>query len=263
MKSKLALCIGIDDYPGPESLNGCVNDAHAWRNILYEFFGFALTDIRLLLNKEATKKNIIDTIKKILMASKHDDIFIITISCNGSYIANTEDKSYQEVLCPYDIENNWLKLSEISALTKDFFSGGKLTIILDASFNGTVTRTLLSQSLPGIRHTDDRRARFYSPALMGRPLLDNPWRAANEKIIWNCLVIKSCSNYEYAYDLYLNGAYHGAFSYFAIESIREALAKISIEQFLKKVTYKLQKAHFPQHPQLLSNNPNIDLPLFI
>lgn len=55
MSNKLALCIGINDYPGADSdLNGCVNDAHDWSTAL-SGYGFTC---RLLVDADATGKKI-------------------------------------------------------------------------------------------------------------------------------------------------------------------------------------------------------------
>jgi signal transduction histidine kinase len=60
---KLALCIGINDYPGTGSdLSGCINDANDWSNILKQK-GFT---VKKLLNKDATGKNILDGMKELI-----------------------------------------------------------------------------------------------------------------------------------------------------------------------------------------------------
>ena len=49
--SKLALCIGINDYPGTDSdLSGCLNDAQDWTAAL-SARGFKVTR---LIDREAT-----------------------------------------------------------------------------------------------------------------------------------------------------------------------------------------------------------------
>ena len=54
MKKK-AFCVGINDYPYDGSdLNGCVNDAKAWAQLLIEHFGFASTDVKTLFDSDAT-----------------------------------------------------------------------------------------------------------------------------------------------------------------------------------------------------------------
>ena len=57
--SKKALCVGINDYPYAGSdLNGCVNDAQAWAELLTDHYGFPSSDVTLLLDSQATKANV-------------------------------------------------------------------------------------------------------------------------------------------------------------------------------------------------------------
>ena len=67
MEKKLALCIGINDYPGTGSdLSGCINDANDWSKILTQK-GFT---VKKLLNKDATRKNILDTMKALIVQAE-------------------------------------------------------------------------------------------------------------------------------------------------------------------------------------------------
>ena len=62
MSQKLAVCIGINDYPGTGSdLYGCVNDANDWANML-ELRGFLC---RRILNAEATRNRICDELVRL------------------------------------------------------------------------------------------------------------------------------------------------------------------------------------------------------
>ena len=53
---KKALCVGINDYPYEgNDLNGCVNDAKAWADLLVEHYGFPRDNIQRLFDADATK----------------------------------------------------------------------------------------------------------------------------------------------------------------------------------------------------------------
>jgi len=56
--AKKALCVGINDYPygDDNDLNGCLNDARDWSTLLKKHFDF--TDVKTLLDAQATKVNI-------------------------------------------------------------------------------------------------------------------------------------------------------------------------------------------------------------
>ena len=179
MKKK-ALCIGINDYPyDGGDLNGCVNDANDWAQLLTEHYDFPKPDIKMLTDAEATKSNILEGIKTLLKGAQNGDVLVFTNSSHGSY---TPDKSgdepkYDEVLCPYDVKDNVIVDDELRELFSDIPSGVHLTVISDSCFSGTVTRAPLIDIIPGFRTPDDRRVRFLSPALRNVKILEDPWKA--------------------------------------------------------------------------------------
>ena len=51
--AKKAFCVGINDYPYEENdLNGCVNDARAWADLLVSHFDFPKSDVKLITDSE-------------------------------------------------------------------------------------------------------------------------------------------------------------------------------------------------------------------
>jgi len=85
-----------------------------------------------------------------------------------------------------------------------------------------VTRAPLSENLPGLRTPDDRRVRSLRPALIGRPVLQNPWRAIPkgrtkypQSKMKEVLLSGRTAN-EYSYDALTGGTYHGAMTYYAL-----------------------------------------------
>src|SRR5919202_1144620 len=139
--AKKAFCVGINDYPYDGSdLNGCVNDAHAWADLLVSHFDFARTDVKLITDSEATKSNMLAGIKDLLAGAASGDILVFTNSSHGSYVADTssDEPTYDEVICPYDIADNVLVDDELRALFTDLPRGVHLTVISDSCFSGTV-----------------------------------------------------------------------------------------------------------------------------
>ncbi len=105
--TKKALCIGINDYPAPiNKLAGCVNDANDWRDILVQR-GF---EVEQLLNKAATTDSMRKKIRKITQDARAGDTVVITYSGHGSWVPDVdgddEDDGKDEVLCPYDVQQN-------------------------------------------------------------------------------------------------------------------------------------------------------------
>ncbi|HEX2974609.1 MAG TPA: caspase family protein [Bacteroidales bacterium] len=84
---KKALCVGINDYPyDGADLNGCVNDARAWANLLIDHYDFQSPDIRLLTDNQATKSKIMEALKSLITETKAEDVLFFSISSHGTYL---------------------------------------------------------------------------------------------------------------------------------------------------------------------------------
>lgn len=258
-----ALCVGINDYPYEgNDLNGCVNDAKAWAEMLTANFNFSGGDVKLLLDSQATKKNTMDALKTLLTGAKAGDHLVFTNSSHGSYKADKsgDEEKYDELVCPYDIDANEIVDDDFRQLFQNLPAGVSLTVILDNCFSGTGTRAAVSDLLPGHRTPDDRRVRFLSPALRGLPILSNPWKAKPKSQLkypestMKEVLLSGCSDKEYSYDAYFGGIYHGAMTYYALQAIRSANFQLTYAQLSKRIKNLIED--YPQHPQLEGSSAN-------
>jgi metacaspase-1 len=258
MKKK-ALCVGINDYPyDGNDLNGCVNDAKGWGDLLARSFGFAAGDIKTLLDSEATKANTMAGLKNLLAGAKAGDILVFTNSSHGTYLADTsgDEEKYDEAICPYDCEENLIVDDELRELFANVADGVRLTVISDSCFSGSVSRAAVSEVIPGLKTPDDRRVRFLNPALMGRAILENPFKAKPKgktkypESKMKDVLLSGCSDREYSYDVLIGGSYHGAMTYYAIKAITEASFRITFQQLHDRILYLLDDGGYNQHPQL-------------
>lgn len=254
---KRALCVGINDYPyNGSDLNGCVNDARAWGELLTAHYGFAASDVSVITDAQATKKNVVAALKDLLSGAQAGDVLVFQNSSHGSYVTEVggDEMLYDEVLCPYDIASNHIKDDELYELFSAVKRGVRLTIILDNCHAGTATRAIVGEEA-GMRTPDDRRRRFLSPALRGLPILEDPWKAkpkgklARPESEMNEVLLGGCTDVESSYDAYFSGVYHGAMTYFALRVIREANYRLTYSQLHSRVL-NLITAGYPQHPQL-------------
>lgn len=257
--AKRALCVGINDYPYDGSdLNGCVNDARGWAELLTGHFDFPSSDVALLTDAQATKRKMMDEIERLVTGAKKGDVIVFTNSSHGTYVTEKggDERMYDEALCPYDTNDNVIVDDELRELFAKLKDGVRLTVISDSCHSGTVTRAAVSDNLPGTRTPDDRRVRFLNPALRGKRVLENPWRARprnKEKYPESGMkdvLLSGCTDKEYSYDALIGGTYHGAMTYYALQVIRDAKYRLSYAQLHERVTYLLDDAGYPQHPQL-------------
>jgi hypothetical protein len=256
--ARKALCVGINDYPGEGSdLNGCVNDAKAWAALLVDHYDFASSDVKILLDAEATKSAMISGLKALLLGARSGDALVFTNSSHGTYVADTDgdEPTYDEALCPYDTDENLIVDDELRELFAGLPAGVDLTVISDSCHSGTVTRAAVSENLP-IRTPDDRRVRFLHPSLIGRKILSNPWKATDRSRLkhpqskMKDLLLSGCTPSEYSYDALIGGKYHGAMTYYALQAIRDAEYAITWRQLHSRLGVLLEDGGYPQHPQL-------------
>ncbi|MCL4297978.1 MAG: caspase family protein [Anaerolineae bacterium] len=263
--TKKAFCVGINDYPYDGSdLNGCVNDAQAWAELLVAHYDFTRPDVKLITDTEATRAQTISGLKQLLAGATSGDVLVFTNSSHGTYLADTsgDEEKYDEAVCPYDCTDNLLVDDDLRALFSELPRGVHLTVISDSCFSGTVTRAAIGEIIPGLKTPDDRRVRFLSPALRGQPVLENPWKAkptTREKYPESKMkevLLSGCTDKEYSYDALIGGVYHGAMTYYALKVIREVNYKITYQQLHTRLLYLLDDAGYPQHPQLEGRKTN-------
>jgi len=267
--SKKAFCVGINDYPYDDSdLNGCVNDANAWANLLVDHYDFVRDDVKLITDGEATKAAILAGIESLLTGASAGDVLVFTNSSHGIYLADTsgDEPLYDEALCPYDCADELIVDDELRNLFANLPDDVHLTVISDSCFSGTVTRVPVE--IPGLRTPDDRRIRFLNPALRGDPILENPWKAKSKRPSkypesqMRDILLSGCSDKEYSYDALFGGTYHGAMTYYALDAIRSLNYDITYQQLHDRLIYTIDDGGYPQHPLLEGKMANKKRRLF-
>lgn len=158
--TKHALLIHIGDYPDESGWNkiSSVNDTALIIPALLKH-GFHRDNISLLLDSQATKKNITNSLHNLALNSKSGDIVYIHFSCHGQQICDQdgdEPDGLDEALIPYDafkyydstgyIGENHLRDDElgieVDKIRKSVGPDGDVLIVIDACHSGTATREI-------------------------------------------------------------------------------------------------------------------------
>ena len=149
---KRALLIGIDAYQAVSPLNGPVNDANDVAAFLVERAGFRQRDLRMLLNAEATRANILAAIEEWLIAGTQpgDDV-LLYFSGHGFQQPDAdgdETDQLDETLVPVDARvdegrmvRGMITDDEIAALL-DRLADRRTYVVVDACHSGTSTRAV-------------------------------------------------------------------------------------------------------------------------
>jgi hypothetical protein len=245
---KKAVCVGINNYPGTSNdLKGCINDANDWAGLLGSF-GFQTSKI---LDDQATKKNILDSIKNLIAEASAGDVVVFTYSGHGTSVldqSGDEADSFDEALYVYDGTILDDELREIIAGAK---KEAQIVIITDSCFSGTVTKAIAEESAkPRFIETDV----IPPSAVLKKRFLS---KVSDESMLE--ILLSGCSDKEYSYDAFINGKWNGALTAYAVSLIESGQ---TYNEFYSKLRSRLPSAEYPQTPQLEGSDANKNNKIF-
>lgn len=261
--NRKALCVGINqfkNYPS-SALQGCVNDARDMAAVLKELLGFTDTDITTLTDAQATKANIMSTLKSMAADAKAGkySYLVFSLSSHGTQVPDTsgdEPDRADEAFCPHDLAqkgNKWdpdhiIVDDELHDLFVQLPKNVLLEVYLDTCHSGTGLkaidmlldrrpRYLPPPSLEAFFQVDGRRSRGLHQALL-------------EKAITHHILWAACRADQTSADASIGGSWHGAFTYYFCKEMRACKNKLSRAEVLNKVRADLKTGHYSQTPQL-------------
>lgn len=173
--TKYGVFIGINEYPNPKQrLGGCVNDAKKWKNLAKNEFGVSEGNSDILLDAQATRANILNTIKKYQTKAAVGDVFILTYSGHGALFPDSKSEDldetefievpsigkpldkYDSAICPIDSGEmtsgkpwrNYILDDELYELFSVFLvKGAAVYFISDSCHSGSIARSLGGKQL--------------------------------------------------------------------------------------------------------------------
>ncbi|MCK5726270.1 MAG: caspase family protein [Thiotrichaceae bacterium] len=146
------LLIGINHYLSPKinALRGCTNDVKLLHQLYTDRFAIPENQIKVLINDEATKNNIVTTFQSHLQTAKAGDSVVFYFSGHGSrepahkdFWTIDTDKALDTLVC-YDsgVEATLLADKELRFLLSELPQDlSQVVVIIDSCHSGSVTRT--------------------------------------------------------------------------------------------------------------------------
>jgi hypothetical protein len=262
-KRKLALCIGINDYPGTGSdLRGCVNDANDWSAALRDR-GF---DVAKVLNKEATRATMREALRDLVGQADSGDTVVVQYSGHGSFVPDLdgdEPDGTDECLCPYDVDTK-------GAITDDDLfetysqkrHGVRVVMISDSCHSGTVAKFAPISTPPTTsgRGAPQRKARFLPPESflsrkqLGQLGVRRRRRATSPPGRYASLLLAGCQDTEYSWDASFQGRPNGAFTFVALEELAGLPASATFRTWYDRIRKRLPTQQYPQTPNLYGSS---------
>ena len=256
--AKKALLVGINDYKEINDLGGCINDVTNVRDVLLKYYGFTVSDIRVLVDKRATRENILSRLKWLVSGAKKADTLVFHYSGHGTQIRDRHGDELKdhmdEAICPWD--TNWdgglILDDDLYDIFQGLRAGVALEVILDACHSGTGTREISA--------IQDMKIRFLPPPVdvecrneEGLKVQSIGMKAQIRKL--NHVLWAGCKNSQTSADALIGNTYNGAFTYYFCKHIRDSQGRISREDLIKRVRASLKHEGYAQIPQLEASEP--------
>ncbi|NYB51538.1 MAG: caspase family protein [Methanobacteriaceae archaeon] len=263
MTGKRALCVGINSFKNFPSatLRGCVNDAHDMEKLLKNLMGFQAQNIIKLTNAKATKANIMKNLEDMVRGAKSGEYsyLVFSMSSHGTQVpdlSGDEPDRVDEAFCPYDLTqkgDGWdpkhiIVDDELRDLFIQIPEEVLLEVYLDTCHSGTglkaidliwdrQTRYIPPPSLESFKKVDGKRQRGLNKALLEKGMVHH--------VLW-----AACRADQTSADAFINGDWHGAFTYYFCKEMNASQNKLNRNEILEKVREDLQKGDYTQIPQL-------------
>jgi len=136
-----ALIIGINAYKHWTPLKTAINDAAEFKNILIQKYAVEESNVKLLLDKDATLKNTVHIIRKMAGYLDEQDNFLIYFAGHGKLDDLTSDGYWIPVDGLRDDPCTWMTHSSIkSILSSEKVRGKNIMVIADSCYSGNLLR---------------------------------------------------------------------------------------------------------------------------
>ena len=261
---KKALLVGINDYQGISDLRGCINDVTNIRDILKTYLGFTNKDIRILVDKRATKANIIYRLEKMVAKAKTRDFLVFHFSGHGSQIRDRDgdelEDQMDELICPYDMnwDNGFITDDDLNKIFKKLQKGVLLEVLLDSCHSGTGLRDISLGRPAELGPENPTLSRYLPPPVDIECRLEGEedelksikgFKSKNRSTVHHILWA-GCQDNQTSADAYINGTYNGAFTYYFCRHMRETGGDVTRKELLRRIRASLRHGGYSQIPQL-------------
>lgn len=249
---KSALIIGTN-YPGsPYALQGCVNDANDWAEVL-SCRGFG---VQQMLDESATRAAITNALQIAVDGLRRHDLLMVTFSGHGTWVPDRDSDEADhrdEAICPTDISRvDPIIDDELYTIFSKRAWGSHVVMISDSCFSGTLQRFLPPLTPDKSEH---HAVRFLPPEQWTSDATSDAFRAAagtpsRGRSRSGALVLSGCRNTEYSYDAFFGSRPNGAFTRVAIDALARIENDASYRDWHRAIRGRLPSVDYPQSPQL-------------
>jgi hypothetical protein len=275
---KLALLVGINQYPHSTALSGCLTDVELQRELLVHRFGFSPSNVLTLTDSQATRENIETAfIEHLSEQAKAEDVVVFHFSGYGSQVMRSQSKTdgllgLSNSLVPVDsllptkgaaTDNDLLEETLILLLRS--LPTTQVTTVLDTSY--TPVQNLLQGNLrvrsspnPPAQHPNPGELAFQEQLLLR--LKSSLEQIKKESTQLPGIVLAAASPTQPAAEALWNGFSAGLFTYALTQYLWQASPATTLQISVSRAAGAVQQlAGKEQQPRLLGQKSR-DSPLF-
>jgi len=252
-----ALLVGINNYPPPNELSGCVNDVTDMANFLVAKCGFGPDEIRLLTDARATAQNILGHVGWLLTGISPGDRLFFHYSGHGAQVATRnpqgETDGVDDVICPvdfnFDDDDTMIRDKDFARIFRPVPVGVEFVWVSDSCFSGGLMKAIAVQHVKSKTLVLPADIAWRNAAARAKKMVPLGMKGAADQL--NLALISGCSALEESSDAEINGRYNGALTYFLLQTLEgQDGLKTPLTQLVNTVSRDLEQAHFTQHPEL-------------
>lgn len=247
--SNRALLIGINQYPSPNQLSGCINDIGDMANFLITACKFQKSEITMLADGRATASSILSSIDRLISGAVSGDRLFLHYSGHGAQI--TFDNVLHDALCPVDWD--WSRSRAILDVDlRDKFSkipaGVEFIFLSDSCHSGDLTREMSQNTVRSMQHPVDILWNISSAVERGlTPLTISKAVAVHD----NCGFISGCASNQTSADASFSHRPNGAATFFILNELKKPTGLTEPLTILtRNICSSLSHFGYSQQPQL-------------
>ena len=245
-KNKKALLIGINYTGTSNELYGCINDVNSIKERISKQGFNDITVLTDLTTKKATKNNILEEFKNLLINCQAGDLLFFLYSGHGSYAIdrNGDEKTgYDQLIVPCDF--NMILDDELKTIIQQNLKPNvTLFGMFDSCFSGSVL---------------DLRYQ-YMDSLNYDKFTENIKQLETNGDVF---MISGCSDYQTSADAFINNKASGAMTWSLLEAIKQK-PTCTWRELVVNMRDLLKTSEFTQIPQFSCGTfENIDATVFI
>ncbi len=254
---KLALLVGVDQYPG-SALHGCVTDVELQRELLVYRFGFQSSDILTLTDSQATRENIETAfVTHLTQQAKPGDAVVFHFSGCGSRLSLGESLTVmQNSLVPVDDRVPALG----NRVVNDILEETLLLLMRSLPTSSSIAILDTSYNYPGFEGAGNFRIRsrprpiVASPSIGELDLLDRLKLPTNQ-IYTPTTILTAAAPAQLAAEVQWNGFTAGLFTYALTQTLWWTTPASSLQvSFSRAASQVEQITGLTQQPQILNDD---------